>query len=216
MSETESVEQLAPVEQHQPGETQATDPKVSDKEFNFREMRRNFDELKGRLGEKDQAINELKNELSSFKTKVKTAFDVDTKEEYSDDDEPLTVGEFKKRDAEQKRMREIEDTPRAYPDYAEVIKFAEPMLKENPALIDAIEKARNPRLAAYQLVKSSHAYRSATAKSGDAQEIEANLQKPKPSEAVASGSAPDLSNRTMSLQEKAEVWKMAQRYARGG
>lgn len=213
MSDNQGVEQLATVD-HQPKESSA-EQQPSDKEINFREMRRNFDDLSKRLGDKDQVINELKHELSSFKTKVKTAFDVDTKDEYSDDDEPLTVGEFKKREVEQQRMREIEDTPRMYSDYAEVIKFAEPMLKENPALIDAIEKARNPRLAAYQLVKSSHAYRSATMKSSDAKEIEENLQKPRPSEAVAAASAPDLSNRQMSLKEKAEVWKMSQRYARG-
>lgn len=214
MSETEGVEQLATVD-HQ-AEKSPEQQGLSDKEINFREMRRNFDELNKKLGEKDHVINELKSELSSFKTKVKTAFDVDTREEYSDDDEPLTVGEFKKREAEQQRLREIEDTPRMFSDYAEVIKFAEPMLKENPALIEAIEKARNPRLAAYQLVKSSYAYRAAVAKNSDAKEIEANLQKPKPSEAVAAAGTPDFSNNRMSLQEKAEVWKMAQRYARGG
>ena len=215
MSDNQGVEQPATVEQRQTEESSAGQ-QLSDKEMNFREMRRNFDDLNKRLGDKDQEINGLKSELSSFKTKVKTAFDIEPKEEYSDDDEPLTVGDFKRRDAEQQRMREIEDTPRMYSDYAEVIKFAEPMLKENPALIDAIEKARNPRLAAYQLVKSSHAYRSATAKSTDAREIEENLQKPRPSEAVTGGSANDLSNKQMSLKEKAEVWKMSQRYARGG
>jgi hypothetical protein len=215
MSDEKSVEQLATVEQHQPEASNQGQPS-SDKEMNFREMRRNFDELSKRLGDKDHVINELKSELSSFKSKVKTAFDIEPKEEYSDDDEPLTVGEFKKRDAEQQRMREIEDTPRMFSDYAEVIKFAEPMLKENPALIDAIEKARNPRLAAYQLVKSSHAYRSATAKNEDAKSVEQNLSKPKPSEAIVGGHSPDMSERKMSLQEKAETWKMAQRYARGG
>ena len=214
MSETEGVEQLATVD-HQ-AEKSPEQQGLSDKEINFREMRRNFDELSKRLGEKDQVINELKSELSSFKTKVKTAFDIEQKEEYSDDDEPMTIGDFKKREAEQARMREIEETPRMFADYAEVIKFAEPMLKENPALIDAIEKARNPRLAAYQLVKSSHAYRAAMAKSEDAREIETNLQKAKPSEAVAGASSSDFSSSKMSLQEKAEVWKMAQRYARGG
>jgi NAD-dependent SIR2 family protein deacetylase len=216
MSETEGVQQPATVEQHQPEEV-SQEQKLSDKEINFREMRRNFDELNKKLSEKDHVISSLKGELDSFKTKVKTAFDIDRREEYSDDDEPLTVGEFKKREAEQTRMREIEDTPKQYADYYDVIKFAEPMLKENPALIEAIEKARNPRLAAYQMVKSSYAYRAATQKSADAQEIAENLQKPKPSEALSGGSSPDLGgSRRMTLQEKAEVWKMSQRYARGG
>jgi len=216
MSDNQGVEQPATVEQRQT-EASPAEQQLSDKEMNFREMRRNFDDLSKRLGDKDHVINELKSELSSFKTKVKTAFDIEPKEEYSDDDEPLTVGDFKKREAEQQRMREIEDTPRIYSDYAEVIKFAEPMLKENPALIEAIEKARNPRLAAYQLVKSSYAYRAATQKSVDAHQIEENLQKPRPSEALSGGSSPDTSsNRRMTLQEKAEIWKTTQRYSRGG
>jgi hypothetical protein len=214
---SESVEQLATVEQHQPDATpESQGQQPSDKEINFREMRRNFEELKSKLGEKDQVIQSMKSELENFKTKVKTAFDVQPKEEYSDEDEPLTIGEFKKQQAQLKRQQEIEETPQKFPDYYEVIKFAEPMLKENPALIEAIEKASNPRLAAYQLVKSSYAYRSATEKNSDAKDIEENLSKPKPSEALAGGQAPDLSNRRMSLSEKAEVWKMAQRYARGG
>lgn len=212
-SENEAVEQLATVEQHSPEAKEES--KADSKEINFREMRRGFDELKSKLGEKDKVIDELKDQLSSFKTKVQTAFNP-TEEEYSDEDEPMTVGEYKKREAELTRQRDIEDTPKLFADYYDVIKYAEPMLKENPALIDAIEKARNPRLAAYQLVKSSHAYRLATAKGEDAKEIEKNLAKPKTSESLGGASSADLTPRKMSLSEKAEVWKMAQRYARGG
>ena len=86
------------------------------------------------------------------------------------------------------------------------------MIKDNPALADAIQSSRNPRLTAYQLVKNSYAYRSQTQKH-DPQLVEENLSKPIPSEAIASGSGFDGSNRPMTLSEKAEVWKMAQQYA---
>lgn len=210
-------EQLATDQElHQPeadsSQSQGTEkPKTA--EYNFKEMRRKFDELNGRLEVEKRDKEELKRQLEQIQTGVKRAF-LPNEEESQKSDELLTVGELEKRLQKQKEQDEIEATPRLYPDYYEVVKFVEPLVKENPALLDAIQNSRNPRLAAYQLVKNSYAYRS-TVQKQDAKEVEKNLSKPIPSEAIAGGSGIDTNNGTMSLAEKAEVWKTARRYARG-
>ncbi|NBV41052.1 hypothetical protein EBR77_04370 [bacterium] len=182
-------------------------------EYNFREMRRTVDELKNHLELEKREKEEIKKQLDTFKSGFKKVFEPEQNED-SSGDELMTVAEFEKRLQKQKLQQEIEDVPKAYPDYYDVVKFVEPLVKENPALLDAIQNSRNPRLAAYQLVKNSYAYKSATQKA-DSKEIEKNLSKPIPSESISGGSGIDASPRSMSLAEKAEVWKMARMYARG-
>ena len=217
MQEKEGVkEQLATDQElHQPDVEKEADgnekPKTA--EYNFKEMRRNFDNLNSQLEAERKDKEELKRQLDHIQTGVKKAF-LPEKEEPQNSDELLTIGELEKRLQKQKDQDEIEAVPRLYADYYEVVKFVEPLVKENPALLDAIQKSRNPRLAAYQLVKNSYAYRS-TVQKQDAKEVERNLEKPIPSEAIAGGSGIDTSDRPLSLAEKAEVWKTAKRYARG-
>jgi len=192
-------------------ESQATEkPKTA--EYNFREMRRTVDELKNSLENERKEKEEIKHQFESLKTGFKRVFEPE-KSEDSSGDELLTVAELERRLNKQKIQQEIEETPRLYPDYYEVIKFVEPLVKENPALLDAIQNSKNPRLAAYQLVKNSYAYRSTMQKT-DTKEIEKNLNKPIPSESISGGSGIDSEQRIMSLSEKAEVWKMAKMYAR--
>ena len=183
-------------------------------EINFREMRRNFDELKGQLEAEKREKDEIRRQLDNFKNGFKKVFEPDAEQNDTSGDELMTVSEFEKRLQKQKLQQEIEDVPKVYSDYYETIKFVEPLVKENPALLDAIQNSRNPRLAAYQLVKNSYAYKS-TIQKQDVKEIEKNMSKPIPSEAIAGGSGMDSDSRAMSLSEKAEVWKMARKYSRG-
>jgi len=182
-------------------------------EYNFSEMRRGFNELKGQLEAERLEKEEIKRQLEAFKTGFKKAFEPEQPQDDSDD-QLLTVAEFEKRLQKQKLQQEIDEVPQRYADYYDVVKFVEPLVKDNPALLDAIQNSRNPRLAAYQLVKNSYAYKAATQKQ-DANEVEKNLNKPIPSEAIAGGSGFESSNRPMSLSEKADVWKMARMYASG-
>ena len=218
------IDQVAPdKELHQPEASETTQnqeqgdsPKPKSPEYNFREMRKNFDEIKGQLEAEKREKEEIRRQLDSFKTGFKKVFEPESdhsESNSSNGDELLTVGEFEKRLQKQKLQQEIEDVPKVYGDYYDVVKFVEPMIKENPALLDAIQNSRNPRLTAYQLVKNSYAYKSTVLKQ-DSKEIEKNLSKPIPSEAISGGGGIDTSNRAMSLAEKAEVWKMARKYAR--
>lgn len=198
--ENEAVEQLAPAEQNIPEAPQA-DASQTDKDHNFRLMRQRYDELK-------RENEELKRRKADEHA-VNREVDAD---EYSDDDIP-TFGDVKKELSKIKKQYELDSVPLRYPDYYEVIKFVEPMIKDNPALVQAIENSPNPRETAYQFVKSSYAYNSAKGKN-DTKKIEENLKKPLSSEAVFGGATADSSNRPMTLEEKAEVYRMAQQFAR--
>lgn len=212
--ENTGVELSDAAENEQIIEDTSPEPTKGSKEYNFNKMRKTVDELKTDLDREKEEKEELKNELSKIQNNFRRAFVGEEKSEDDSDDEILTKRDFKQLMEKQRLQQEIDSIPSQFPDYFEAIKFVEPMIKDNPALADAIQSSRNPRLTAYQLVKNSYAYRSQTQKH-DPQLVEENLSKPIPSEAIASGSGFDGSNnRPMTLSEKAEVWKMAQQYAR--
>lgn len=207
--EEQGVEQLATADGDSNVSTPATEQEPdqnSDKEINFRQMRQSYETL-------HQENEALKKQNAEFMSKVSQAFSPTTSEE-EDLDDLSTKGDVKREIEKLKRQYEIDAVPLRYADYYEVIKFVEPMIKDNPALAAAIENSPNPRDTAYQLVKSSHAYNSGRG-ANKAQKIQENLSKPVSSEANLSGTGMADYFTPMTLEEKADVHRKSQMYARG-
>lgn len=184
----------------------------------------NWREVRSIMREQRQRIEELEGRL-------KTTSQPQPKEEEDDfsnlsPDDVVTVADMQRyansvakktaRQIYEERAKEQEfaSTPSKYSDYNDVIQYVEPLIKQNPALLGAIQNAPNPREAAYHIAKMYVATQN-TSSQENAKKIEENLSKPKTSDTLANSSGFDPAHRSgvLSLEEKSKIWEQAQKYA---
>ncbi len=137
-----------------------------------------------------------------------------TKEDIPNADQVARLLERKIEEREKKRA--YESTPQQYPDFYDVIKHTDDYVKENPAAQDVIMKSYNPRLTAYQLVKSWYKYRDMTKPKAteDGQKTKENLAKPQPNAGYSSAALNEVSQYSrMTPDRMAEVRKLSEEYA---
>ena len=179
-------------------------------------------EVRHIMKEQRNKIDTLERELSQFKAPPKK--EEDPLDSLSEDD-VVTVADMKRYAAKVAKQtanelyesrslkQEIEATPTKYPDYYDVIKYVEPLVKENPALMSAIEKSANPREAAYQMAKMY--LKTQDLNSNSAKKIEENLNKPKTTDSLSLGQSIHSGGkrRTLTLEERSKIFEQAQSYA---
>lgn len=179
-------------------------------------------EVRHIMKEQRSKIENLEYELNRFR-QPRQEKEEDPLDSLSEDD-VVTVSDMKRYAAKVAKQtaqelydqrslaNEIESTPTRYSDYYDVIKYVEPLVKENPALMGAIEKAPNPREAAYQMAKMY--LKSQNSGQKVAQKIEENLSKPKTSDSLGiSQGIQGERKRDLSLEDRAKIWEQAQSYA---
>lgn len=173
---------------------------------------------------KDQRskIESLEKELNQFKSPVKQ--EQDPLETLAEDD-VVTVADMKRYAAkvakqtaqeifEQKSLQQqFDSTPNKYSDYFDVMKYVEPLIKENPVLLHSIENSPNPREAAYAIAKMY--MKASNPGQASAKKIEQNLSKPKSADSLSLGSgiSSELGHRELSLEERTKMFEESQRYA---
>jgi len=186
----------------------------------------NWKEVRDIMQQQKQKITELEERLDKYKNPEKNPENNDPLANLADDD-IVTVGDTKRlveqyaqREArkiieEREKKRNIDQVPAQYSDYNEVIKLADEYVKQNPAAEQAIVNSPNPRLTAYQLIKSSRLYEQRTTSAEKADKAIENSQKPGSSQAVGTSSPlNDVSNYTkMTKDRAAEIRKLAEQYA---
>lgn len=221
---TQAEEQLATATQGTPendavkqisNEEPADNRRVTEENPDWREVRNIMKEQRSK-------IENLESELNRFRQPPQEK-EEDPLDSLSEDD-VVTVSDMKRYAAKVAKQtaqelydqrslaNEIESTPSRYNDYYDVIKYVEPLVKENPALMGAIEKAPNPREAAYQMAKMY----LKTQNSGQkvAQKIEENLSKPKTSDSLGiSQGIQGERKKDLTLEDRAKIWEQAQSYA---
>lgn len=220
----EADKQLATAAQDTP-QNDAKDRSNSESSSSDRPVREDnpdWREVRTIMKEQRSKIESLERELNQFKAPPKKE-EVDPLDSLGEDD-IVTVADMKRYAAkvakstaqelydQRSLQQEIESTPSKYSDYYDVVKYVEPLVKQNPALMGAIERAPNPREAAYQMAKMY----IKTQNSGEnvAKKIEENLNRPKPSDSVLSGQGINMDTRkNLSLEERAKIWEQAQQYA---
>lgn len=180
----------------------------------------NWKEVRSFVKELRSENEYLKKEISQLKHPVKQ--EEDPFDSLSEDD-VVTVADMKRyankvakqtaQELYEKRsvQQEIEATPSKYSDYYDVIQYVEPLVKENPALMGAIEKAPNPREAAYRMAKMY--LKSRDSNQVSAKKIEENLAKPKTSDSLSVGQSISSSQKSLSLDERAKIWQQSQDFA---
>jgi hypothetical protein len=183
----------------------------------------NWKEVREKLQKQEEVIAELNRKLES---KQKPKSEEDPFSGYSEDD-LLTVAESKKIVShvarqvasevveERTRKQAIEQVPTQFSDYDDVIKLVDEYVKENPSAYSAIESSPNPRLTAYQLVKSSQLYHKKMTNAENVQKVLDNSSKPGSSQSV--GSTSPLSDigryERMTPDRAAHIRKQASEYA---
>lgn len=222
ITKTNEQEQVVPANQtSQIHDERAEDQSVSSSERANSDQDKNWKEVRHIMKEQRSQIENLERELSRFKEPAKQ--EVDPFENLSEDD-VVTVADMKKYAAkvakdtaqnlyeQRSRQQEIETTPSRYNDYYDVIQYVEPLIKENPALLSAIENSANPREAAYQAAKLY--LKGKDPNQSSAKKIEENLNKPKPSDSISVGGGLHTGGRrSLSLEDKAKIFEQAQQYA---
>jgi len=193
-------------------------PKEDSQEKNWKEVRDTMKQLK----EENQF---LKKEVSSLKPKAPTEEDPFSALE---DDDIVTVADVKKivskyahsaatdLISKKEREREIENVPKNYSDYYEVIKYADEFEKENPSVAEAVLKATNPREVGYKVIKNWLLIKQkANENNENDQKLHENAKKPLSSQSV--GTTSPLNDvrkyERMTSERAAEIRKLADEYA---
>jgi len=199
---------------------ESTDERPKSEDKNWREVRDIMQHQK-------QKIAELEEKLMSREKPAKE--EEDPFANLSDED-IVTVGDTKKLVAsmakryaseiyqESSRKQAIDQVPSQFSDYNDVIKLVDDYVKENPAAEAAILASPNPRLTAYQLVKSSTMYQRQVASknvSDDAKKALENVKKPMSSSSVGTTSPLNEAKNyaRMTPDRAAEIRKLAEEYA---
>ena len=191
---------------------------------------KNWKEVREIMQQQKREIAALKDELS--KQHQSKASQEDELAQLLEDD-VLTVRDAKKLASkiarqvanealvDYKKKSAVERVPSQYSDYAEVVqKYADRFEKENPAAAQAILSSPNPRLAAYQMIKSWHVYKNEQAKKSNevseaAEKVLENSKKPGSSQSVGAPSPLNEIKRyeRMTSKRANEIRKMAEEYA---
>lgn len=191
------------------------------------DQERNWKEVREIMQKQRHEITELQQQVD--KEREPKEKELDPLSQLADDD-ILTVADAKKLASkiakqttqeivsEYQKRAAIENVPSQHSDYNDVIKYVDEIVKENPALETAILNSPNPRLTAYQLVKSSYLYKSKRVQdevSPDARRALDNTKKPLSSQSVGTSSPlSEIRNyERMSPERAAEVRKLADEYA---
>jgi len=185
----------------------------------------NWKEVRDIMQQQKHKIAELEEKLEKDRKPEKTPIE-DPLSNLADDD-IVTVGDTKKlvaayaqREAqkiidEREKRNNIEQVPNQHSDYNEVIKLADEYVNENPAAKDAILNSQNPRLTAYQMIKSSQLYHKRISSQEVANKTIENSQKPGSSQSVGTSSPlNEVSNYSrMTKDRAAQIRKQAEEYA---
>lgn len=223
--DNKAEEQLATAEQNSPKHDESSNQQEGKTEQArpSQEENPNWREVRNIMQEQRSKIENLERELTHFRNPAKQE-EADPLDSLSEDD-VVTVADMKRYAAKVAKstaqelyekntlQQEIESTPNRYSDYYDVIKYVEPLVKQNPALMGAIERAPNPREAAYQMAKMY--LQTQNTGSQTAQKIEENLSKPKPADSlsIGQGVSGGMDRKDLSLEDRAKIWEQAQRYA---
>lgn len=189
---------------------------------------KNWKEVRGIINQQKLKIAELEEKINGKKPKEE---ELDDPLAGLSEDDIITVGDTKKvvnklaRKVakeiieENSRKMAIEKVPHQHADFNEVIKLVDDYVKENPAAEQAILASPNPRLTAYQLVKSSTIYQQRIGnvedKKKNAEKVMANMNKPSSSQSIGTTSPLNEVGRyeRMTKDRAAEVRRLAEEYA---
>ncbi len=228
-SQNENVnKEVVPPLEGQAVDTQATEQQVS-KESRPDSQEKNWKEVRDIMQQQRQEIAELKRQMLEKEQPNIQTHEQNPLEGLAEDD-VLTVADAKKLASqiarqtamdivhEREKKVAIEQVPNQYSDYQDVIKYVDELVKENPALETAILNSPNPRLTAYQMIKSSHLYQKQQTSgtiSPDAQRAINNSQKPISSQSVGTTSPLNDMQKyeKMTKDRAAEIRRLSEEYA---
>jgi len=202
--------------QQKVGETSDTRPST-DEDHNWKETRNIIRELRQRNEELEVRMNQFSKPQDQVEDDPFASMSPDDVMTFAD------VQKYADRIATQKaqqtyeklrQQQEIETTPSKYSDYDDIIQYVEPLVKQNPALMGAIQNAPNPREAAYQIAKM-YVANQANSSTGNAKKIEENLSKPQTSDNLSNSTGFDPGTRpgARTLEERARIWEQSQKFA---
>lgn len=227
-SQNENVKEVVqPTEGAVVENTQASEP-ISAEEQRPSSEDKNWKEVREIMQQQKQKIAELETKLGD-KENVSLPKEEDPLEQLSDED-IVTVGDAKKMVAsmarkyasevveERQRKQAIDRVPSQFGDYNEIISLVDEYVKENPTAENAILNSPNPRLTAYELVKSSTLYQRKIAKketSDNVQKAIDNSKKPVSSQTIGTTSPLNDMNKyeKMTKERAAEIRKLSEEYA---
>lgn len=224
-SEKENVKEVAQPSDGNAAQNSQIEDQKSSSESRPSSEDHNWKEVREIMQQQKQKIAELEEKLSTNKEPSEST-EQDPLGSLSDDD-IITVGDTKKivttlaekaaaRILEEKQKKQaIDQVPSQFGDYNEVIKLVDEYVKENPAAEAAILSSPNPRLTAYQMVKSSRMYHEKNSQKENAQKMIDNSKKPVSSQSVGTTSPLNEVGRyeKMTKEKAAEIRKIAEEYA---
>jgi hypothetical protein len=221
----ENVEEVIQPADGNAGVNTHTETQESSSQERTNSEERNWKEVREIMHQQKNKIIELEEKLLSDEKKSSPSED-DPYANLSDDD-IVTVGDTKKLIAkmakdeatkiveEREKKRQIDSVPSQYNDYNDVIKLVDEYVKENPAAEAAIMNSPNPRLTAYQMVKSSILYNNRQNNEDSAKKVLENSKKPVSSQTL--GTTSPLSEvgkyEKMTPKKASEIRKLAEEYA---
>lgn len=201
---------------------QSQEVRPTSEEHNWRETRETLRQYKRRIAELEDRLDQ--------KNKSKESEKIDDPFAGLSNEDLVTVGDTKKMfasevekvankvyDGRQKKDA-IERVPSQFSDYNEIIKLVDEYVKENPAAEAAIRSSPNPRLSAYQMVKSSTLYQKKMSQKDNQDNVQKaidNSKKPVSSQSLGTTSPLNDMNKyeKMTPTRAAEVRKMAEEFA---
>lgn len=188
---------------------------------------KNWKEVRAIMEEQKRENARLRQEMENFKAQsykpqpdqVADQRDVYSEFGLSKEDIPnveQVARMLEKQVEERERKRAFEAVPQQFSDFQDVIKHTDDYVKENPAAQDVIMKSYNPRLTAYQLVKSWYKYRDMTKPpvTDEGKKAMDNLSKPQPNVGYASAALNTVSDYSrLSPERMAEIRRLSDEYA---
>lgn len=233
--ETEVVQEKTPVQEEQATQELAQEePKQEasvkkDVDRNWEQthyvlkmQKQQIEELQAKLAEKDKPISqEEPDEFADLDPDDYLTVDKAKKmaEKLAEKKAAQTARQIVNEYLQQQTVQQDEQRMRSkFDDYDYVIEnFALPQIKADPALAYKIQNSKNPAEAAYKIGKLADSYEEQAQKqqtSPKAEKIIKNSNRPVSSHAVGGNLKTQADQ--FSKMSKDEVWKMAEKYARGG
>jgi len=186
-------------------------------EKNWKEVREIMQHQKRKIAELEEKLQDAKPQATQEEDPLDALSDEDV----------VTVADAKKMVSsyakkivnesltEAQKKQAYEQVPSQFGDFPEVIKLVDEYVKENPAAEAAILASPNPRLTAYQLVKSSSLFAKRTLEKENSKKIDENSKKPVSSQTIG-GSSPFNEARSyekMTGDRAKEIRRLAEEYA---
>lgn len=194
--------------------TQTSDQNISE-ETRPKSEDHNWKEVREIMHQQKEKITELEDRLVQ---KEKSSTKENDPYAGLSDDDIITVADYKKINSQQMRQIASDQVPQQFSDFNEVIKLVDEYVKENPAAEAAIMNSPNPRLTAYQMVKSSMLYHkniSQTNNKDNVQKALDNSKKPISSQSLGTTSPLNDMQKyeKMTPKRAEEIRRLAEEYA---